>query len=51
MKGVKTSVTDDPELMRLKKNTAISSEIEYRGVREKHSDMEQRRGNVMQGKI
>ena len=49
MKGVKTSVTDDPELMRVKKNTTIASEVTSQGVRERQADQERMRSNVLQG--
>ena len=43
MKGKKASVVDDPELMRIKQNTAIQSNIEYHRTRDQLADMEQRR--------
>ncbi|KAK3105778.1 hypothetical protein FSP39_005450, partial [Pinctada imbricata] len=43
MKGKKASVVDDPELMRIKQNTAIQSNIEYHKTRDQLAQMEQRR--------
>ena len=48
MKGLKSLVTDDPELMRVKKSTAIASEVAYRWVKEPQADQESMRSNVLQ---
>lgn len=43
MKGKKLTVVDDPEMMRIKQNTAIQSNVEYHKVRDQLSEMEQKR--------
>lgn len=43
LKGTKTSVVEDPEIARIKQNTAIQSNINYWGVREQRNAMEERR--------
>ena len=42
-KGHKTSVAEDPEIARIKQNTAIQSNINYWGVKEQRSAMEEKR--------
>jgi len=48
IKGNKIQVTDDPESQRLKQLNSIISQVEYKGLKEKVSDMEARRPNVSQ---
>lgn len=43
LKGHKTSVAEDPEMARIKQNTAIQSNINYWGVREQRNAMEEKR--------
>lgn len=42
-KGKRITVADDPELQRIKQNTQIQSEINYKGIKQTRDIMEQRR--------
>lgn len=46
IKGSKIQVADDPETQRLKQLNAIVSQVEYKGLKEKVSEMETHRQNV-----
>jgi hypothetical protein len=41
-----TFVADSSDQERLRKNSQLNSNIEYRGLRNQHNDMENRRPNV-----
>lgn len=51
IKGSKIQVADDPEMSRIRHNTAIQSEVEYRGQRGIAAEMEQRRANIGDGEF
>ena len=42
-KGTRTQVADDPELQRIRQNTANQSGIQYKGLVNKRDEMETRR--------
>lgn len=44
-------MADDPEMSRIRHNTAIQSEVEYRGQRGIAAEMEQRRANIGDGEF
>ena len=49
MKGTKITVTDDPELLRVKQQQQIVSNVSYHGIRENKMDQEHRRENIGKG--
>ena len=50
IKGSKIQIADDPESQRLKQLNTIVSQVEYKGLKEKVNEMENRRHNVGQCK-
>jgi len=51
IRGSKIEVVDDPESQRLKQLSSVVSQVEYKGLKEKVSEMESRRQNINQPQV